>query len=112
VGSGAGDRGLVEEFVVDDVAVAAAFVAFAADEALALQEGDRFRDGRRADLEVLSELGRGEAARVGGVQAGQHPGRHPGQARSHEDGGERLLVLGHGLGIASMWLGDRRRSSG
>jgi hypothetical protein len=106
VGSGAGDRRLVEEFVVDDVAVAAVFVAFSADEALALQEGDRFGDGRRADLEALGELGRGEAARVGGEQAGQHPGRHLGQARSHEDGGERLLVFGHGLGVASVWLGD------
>lgn len=34
VGPGAGDRGLVEELVIDDVAVTAAFVAFAADQAL------------------------------------------------------------------------------
>jgi hypothetical protein len=80
VGSGAGDGRLIEEFVVDDVAVAAAFAAFSADEALALQEGDCFGDGRRADLEALGELGRGEAARVGGEQAGQYPGRHLGQA--------------------------------
>lgn len=72
VGPGAGDGGLVEEFVVDDVAVAAALVVFSPDEALAFQEGDRFRDGRRADLEPLGELGCGEAARVGGQQTGQH----------------------------------------
>lgn len=35
-------------------------------------EGDRFRDGRRADLEPLGELGCAEAARVGGQQTGQH----------------------------------------
>jgi hypothetical protein len=36
VGSDAGDRRLVDELVVDDIAVAAAFVAFSADKALAL----------------------------------------------------------------------------
>ncbi len=76
VGSGTRDRGLVEEFVVDEIAVAAAFVAFSANQALGLQERDRLGDGRRADLKVLSELGRRQAARVGGVQAGQHAGRH------------------------------------
>jgi hypothetical protein len=53
---GAGDRRLVPDLVVDDVALAAASVALAADEVLALEEGDRFGDGRRADLETLDEL--------------------------------------------------------
>jgi hypothetical protein len=68
VGSGAGDRRLVEEFVVDDVGVAAAFVALPADEAPALQVGDRLGDARRNDLGTPGGSGRGEAARVGGEQ--------------------------------------------
>jgi hypothetical protein len=111
-GPGAGHHRLVPEVVVDEVALAAAFVAFAADEGLAFEELDRFGDGRRADSEALDGLGRAEAARVGGVEAHQHPGHHLGQARGHEDGGERLLVVAHGLGVASVRLLGRLRPSG
>ncbi|GAA2463525.1 hypothetical protein GCM10010405_55060 [Streptomyces macrosporus] len=100
-GPGAGQHRLVPDVVVDDVAFAAAFAGFPADEALALEERDRLGDGRRADPQVPDEFGGGEAAGVGDAQAGQHPGRHPGHARGHEDGGERLLVLADGLGVAS-----------
>ena len=101
---GAAHHRLVPEVVVDDVALAAAFVSFPADEVQALEEGDRFGDGRRADLETLDEFGRGEAAGVGGVEAHQHPGHHLRQARMHDHGGQHLLVLAHGLGIASVGL--------
>ena len=109
---GAADHRLVPEVVVDEVALAAAFVVFPADEVQALEERDRFGDGRRADLEALGELGRGEAAGVGGVEADQHPGHHLGQARLHEDRGERLLVLADGLGVTSVGLRRRLRISG
>jgi len=61
---------------VDDVALAAAFVALAADEVQALEERDRFGDGRRADLEPLDEFRGGEAAGVGGEEADQYPRHH------------------------------------
>lgn len=106
-GPGAGHHRLVPDVVVDDVALAAAFVAFAADEALALQERDRLGHGRRADLEALGEVGGGEAARVGEAETGQHAGHHLGHARGHDDGGEHLLVLAHRLGVAPVGLRGR-----
>src|SRR5580700_1353208 len=54
--AGTGDRRLVPDVVVDEVAIAAAFVAFPADEAQIFEERDRLGDGRRADLEVLGEF--------------------------------------------------------
>ncbi len=54
-GAGAGRHGLIHDVVVDDVALAA-FVAFPADEALALRERDRLGDGRRADAEACGEF--------------------------------------------------------
>lgn len=54
--AGAGDRRLVPDVVVDEVALATALVAFPADEALIFEEGDGLGDGRRADLEVLDEF--------------------------------------------------------
>ena len=101
---GAGDRRLVPDVVVDEVALAAAFVAFPADEALIFEERDRLGDGRRADLKVLDEFGRGEAVRVGGKEAGQHQSRHLGQALLHQEGGEGLLVLAYGLVVAPVAL--------
>ncbi len=110
--AGSGHRRLVPDVVVDDVALAAAFVALPADEALAVEERDRLGHGRRADLEAPDEFGRGEAARVGEGEAGHHPGRHRGHARRHEDGGEHLFVRVHRLGVASVGLRGHLRPAG
>lgn len=107
VRAGAGDHRLVPDVGVDDVPLAAAFVAFPADQTLTLEERARLGDRCRADLETPGELGRGEAALVRDGEGRQHPRHHLRQAGLHDESGERLLVLTHRLGITSVAL--RRR---
>src|SRR5690606_31689434 len=103
-GPGAGHHGLVPDVVVDAVALTTALLALPPDEALALQEGDRLGDGRRADLQALGQFGGGEVPAVRERQTGHHPGHHPGRARRYEDGGQRLLEFTYGLRVAAVLL--------
>jgi hypothetical protein len=94
-------RGAKARVLVEEVPVAPALaVAVAADQPVLVQQADRVRDGRRADLQVLGQFGGGAAAGLGGEQAGHHAGGGARHAGLDECRGE----LGHERGRRVGWV--------
>lgn len=85
---------------------ALAGLAFLGDQADLLQEAHGTGDGRGADRQLRGQVGRGQAARVGGHQGREHPRGHALHPDLREHQGQAFDVPADGVFIS---LRVRRR---